>query len=384
MPTKNKAERQARLKVADNAAPAEPKPPTRDELYEQAKAAGIKGASKFTRDQLVDALATPPEPDQQEPAAPTDTLTDEQVRQQVADAGAHVLDTVPDPDTVEGRMQLGDQRIADAAQHYADSIADPDAPKPEEDPAKRTIAATAEQKLLKQWQLDGMKGERPVTPNYDYVAAKYVAGGEGLMPKAKRVRAASTGGGGTSRGTGKRQGRATGPRAEQAKAAKEACGGKRGAGVPISDDDLRAYILQVHAEHPESTCSAEREYAYWCERLVLSKRFNGLWSEVIDGDVQTPADDADADDPAEVAAQAAADAQADDVKPDADDKLAEQVHAAAKAVAKKAAPKQATGAKRGDNLRSTKAPAKAAAAKKQATPISKAAQAKGRSPRGTK
>lgn len=269
MARQNKAERQARLRVAPE--PTEEKPATRDELYAAAKSYGIKGASRFNRDQLIEAIAAHQEADgvgSTEPEA-----------------------TPPDVSTMAGRQALGDQRVAEAAAHYAETKDDPDAPKAEEDPAKRTIAAKGEQAALKEWQLAGAKGERPATPNYDYIAAAYLNGGQ--APKAKRSR---SGGGGTRAKSG-------GPRRAEADAAKAALGGKRGAGVKISDDDLRTYIRDVHREHPESSRSDEREYAYWVEKLSLTGRWPAFWKEVVEGEEPAPTE-SDATPPPKKAAPA--------------------------------------------------------------------------------
>lgn len=297
MAKQNKADRQARLRAVPDA--PEAKPPTRDELYAEAKAAGLAVTSRMKRDEIVAVLT--------------------------ASGTEEVEVAPPDPDTIEGRKVLGDERVAEAAAHYAETALDPDAPKPEENEVKRLKLAKEEQVALKAWQLAGCKGDRPVTPNYDHLAAAYVNGGS--APKAKRKRA---GGGATRAKSG-------GPRRVEAEAAKAALGGKRGAGVKISDDDLRTYIRDVHAEHPESSRSDEREYAYWVEKLSLTGRWPAFWAEVVEG--EAPA------------------------TPEPDEQMAAQVTGAVKkAVAKKApATKKSTPAKR--------APAKkAAGASKEVTP----------------
>lgn len=312
----NKADRQARLRTAAAPEPEQPvaKPPTRDELYQEAKALGIKGASKLNRDALVLVLAAQANGDGSAPEP-------ERVAAPVAPE--------PDPTTMQGRQQLGDERIAAAAQHYADTLTDPDAPKPDEDPIKRMMAAKGEQVALKAWQLAGT-GDRPSTPNYDYIAATYVAGGEGLMPKSKRQRAASGGGGSRVRTN-------AGARGKAGLEEKARIKGKRGE-VRREDKAVMAeYIVQMHAEHPESTALDEFRYAYWVDKRGFGKTsFLNKWAELFDGDQAEPAHTVEAD---------------------VDVQLAEQVHAAAKAVAKKAAPK--------------KQPTKAAAPKK--APAKKAA-----------
>lgn len=321
MPKQNKAERQARLRTAAAPEPEQPtaKPPTRDELYQQAKAAGITGASKLNRDALVLVLAAQANGDG---SAPEHTVLN-------PDTSSH---DEPDPTTMAGRQQLGDERIAAAAQHYADTLADPDAPKALEDPIKRMMAAKGEQVALKAWQLAG-KGDRPSTPNYDYIAATYVAGGEGLMPKGKRSRAASGGGGSRVRSD-------VGARGKAGLEEKARIKGKRGEVAREDKAVMAEYIVQMHAEHPESTALDEFRYAYWVDKRGFGKKsFLDKWAELFDGDGQAePANDTDLD------------TEAGTDLPPADD-VAVQVHEAAKAVAaKKAAPK--------------KQPTKAAATKK--------------------
>jgi len=236
----NKAERQARLKQTPS---APDKQPTREDLYQEAKALGITGASSWTKPQLTEAIAA--------------------------------WTAKPEPTTPEGKHELGEQRISEASAHYAETKADPDAPKASERPAERSNLAKQEVIALKAWQLGGSKGERPLTPNYDYIAALYT----GVARESGRK--ARTGG-------GTRRSKSGGPRRVEADAAKEACGGKRGTGVRISDDDLRAYIATAHAEHPDSSRGDEREYAYWVERLSLNGRWGRFWREVV-SDVDQPA-----------------------------------------------------------------------------------------------
>lgn len=337
MAKQNRAERQARLAVPAPEAPTV-KPLTRDELYAEAKRLGIKGASKFTRDQLATAV--------------NDALADGKL----TPADRPVVNT-PDISTIEGRRALANDRIAAGAEHYQEVMADPNAPKPEEDLAKRTIKAKAEQKALKAWQFGGMQGDRPVTPNYDAVCAVYA--GVAKAPGSKAAR--------RSGGAKRESAKPGGPRGDAAAAAKDACGGKRASTVKISDDDLRAYIVRVHQEHPESARQDEREYAFWVERLNLSGRFPRFWKELVT--------DADQD----------LDTEAGTDLPPADYDAGESPEAVKAALEHALRPKatvaEASKPKRGDNLRSKKTtaakatPAKAApkktGARKEVTPIPK-------------
>lgn len=54
--------------------------------------------------------------------------------------------------------------------------------------------------------------------------------------------------------------------------------GPRGPGRRISDEELAVYVAKVKHEHPETSMGIELEYAYWVERMALSRtRWNKAW-----------------------------------------------------------------------------------------------------------
>lgn len=266
----NKAERQQRMKKEPAPAPAAAPDGTRDELYAQAKALGITGASKYTKDQLVAAIVA------------------------VMSGGAGSPAEVPDA------QQLADERVAEAAANHVEHANDPDAPKASESPTERSHLATEEVKAIKAWQLAGMKDERPLSPNYDYIAALYV----GVKPK--RARSTASAGGSTRRSSGAPRGAQT-DRGREARQARKDKGGKRGTGRKVTDADLDVYVAAVREANADAAWYDELLYAHWIAGVAVSpEKFEAAWKRY-DGDDGTAADEAQEEHDAEYVAGPQAD-----------------------------------------------------------------------------
>lgn len=277
----NKAERQARY-----ATPKAPPPTlTRDQLYEIAKEHSIPGASKLTKDQLVAALA-----------------------QQDIPLVAPVPRTAPTPAEAK-RMEA--TRIAQAAEVHQARLTDPNAPQADTDRGKRLKVAREEQAALKDWQLGGEQGPRPDTPNYDFIAAQYVAGGAKQAKRSRRMRA-----GVAARSSSVPSTRS--PRGVEAlKAKKNELGGKvPDLGTPMSDAEMDALIIEVHAAHPESSWLDEYRYARFVDRRGVTRgRWQKAWDRLFppgaepDADVEEPDEDPVIENPTAEAVAEALDAE---------------------------------------------------------------------------
>jgi hypothetical protein len=200
--------------------------------------------------------------------------------------------TQPEPtpanevDDAEQRIaELTDEHVArgqapETAAVMAEADADAerqDAPLPEDvTPAPEAdsydvTAARDESRALKAWVQAGREGDAPDTPNLDALNRAHAAGTNG---KAKR----QVGG----KATGTR--RSTSERRALANQASKDCGGKRGAGTKVTEDELISYIAQVRIDHPESRMEDELEVAYWVEKLAVSrKRFYAAWGRHLTG-----------------------------------------------------------------------------------------------------
>lgn len=73
-------------------------------------------------------------------------------------------------------------------------------------------------------------------------------------------------------------------RAAEARAEAKRLNNHRGKGTPISDADYVAYLRAAHEEHPESSISAEQEYAYWIKGYSVGlRRTTDLWNRFVIG-----------------------------------------------------------------------------------------------------
>lgn len=218
------------------------KAPTRDELVAQAKSAGIPAVSRMTVAQLTEALAAK------------------------VDAAS----------TPAAKAKAGDERNAEAAARVANGESKG---KAETDVNKRAAKAKDEQKALKAWQKDGEQGDRPVTPNYDAIAAE-AAG----VAKKKT---------GAKKGTGVRTVSSTrdgekhdiSARGREARDARVAKGGKRGQGKKLTAEELVAYCAKVQKAEPDAWWYDELWYAHWVAGIAVSPdRFHEAWDAAKKGE----------------------------------------------------------------------------------------------------
>lgn len=135
------------------------------------------------------------------------------------------------------------------------------------DRVERLNLAREERKALVEWTAGGQKGPRPATPNMDAVARREptastkTAGG----PRTKR-----------------------GDRGQQATAVAKL--GRRGPGRKLTDEELLAYVAGVKQAHPDSSASDELEFAYWIEKLAVTRqRFMAAWTGSLSTTKATPA-----------------------------------------------------------------------------------------------
>jgi hypothetical protein len=140
-------------------------------------------------------------------------------------------------------------------------------PEPEpvaDGPAYDTLAARDEWRALKAWQQGGQQGDRPSTANLDAQNAAHAAG----TPRPK-----------TGRKAAERKPR--NPRRVEANTtAKQGFEARKQAGVvKWTDEELAAWMRQAVADNPATTMADELEYAYWVERVAISrKRFYTVWA----------------------------------------------------------------------------------------------------------
>lgn len=126
----------------------------------------------------------------------------------------------------------------------------------------RLNAADVERKAVREWEQGGEQGPRPETLNLDSIKADKDRPAEERIAASRALR--------TTRGE-----RGTEARAEAKRA------GKRGKGRKVTADELDAYVAGVRSEHPESSQSDELEYAYWIEKLAVSRpTWNAAWERV--------------------------------------------------------------------------------------------------------
>lgn len=149
-------------------------------------------------------------------------------------------------------------------EQYRNVESEPATVEAESDPVLRLQAAKAEYKALKEWAASGATPPRPATPNLDALNADHAAYGEQGRTN-RRAEAAAARSQRSSRGA-------------TAIAEKKARQNKRGPGRKITADELAAYVRDVRAKHPEATMSDELEYAYWIEKLAVSRgSFAAAW-----------------------------------------------------------------------------------------------------------
>lgn len=182
---------------------------------------------------------------------------------EVEAAARQVPDPATDPawgaamDVAASVAAAGAELIADAerAAERADATLRPSA-----DRAERVARAQAEHRLMGEWISGGRKGDQPATPNLDAVHEEYASNGAGSQRKARTPRVVN-------------------PRRAEALAENRRLNCKRGPGRKVTDEELSAYVEKVRAEHPESDRTAELEYAYWVEKLAVSRgRWYAAWA----------------------------------------------------------------------------------------------------------
>lgn len=170
---------------------------------------------------------------------------------------------VPDPATDPAwgaAMDVAASVAAAGAELVADAERTDATLRPSADRAERVARAQAEHRLMGEWISGGRKGDQPATPNLDAVHAEYASNGAGSQRKVRTPRVVN-------------------PRRAEALAENRRLNCKRGPGRKVTDEELSAYVEKVRAEHPESDRTAELEYAYWVEKLAVSRgRWYAAWA----------------------------------------------------------------------------------------------------------
>jgi hypothetical protein len=130
-----------------------------------------------------------------------------------------------------------------------------------DDPVRRIAAAKVESKILGHWQRSprATRGPEPAHPNLDAIEAE--ADGQHTPTGAKA----------TANGMAQRATRVGSERAALVNDTRKAAKNHRGPGRRLTFDELVAYVRQTRLDHPSESRHQGQEYAYWIDKIALSK-----------------------------------------------------------------------------------------------------------------
>jgi hypothetical protein len=141
------------------------------------------------------------------------------------------------------------------------------------DPMERIQLAKSEWKALAAWWAEGGKPPRPAAPNLEALHAE-ANHAPGAKPRARKASAARPDG-----AAPRTRASITGIYRQAVDRKRQ---GPRGPGIKVTDDEYRAHLVTLNAEHPGLTGVQAQEVAHWVLGLAVSKgRTLKLWEEVV-------------------------------------------------------------------------------------------------------